>query len=150
MAPSSSLAVRIDVAYETAAAIIRKPTPYVYGGGHPGFGPSLGDLKRNPRRLLGYDCSGFVSAVLKAGGLLRRPSTEVAFNVAEFEVWGVQGEGELTVWVRNDPRVQEHCFLEFQGFPSRYCEASHAGTDCRWLPNETFAGFKPRTIPADW
>ena len=36
--------------------------PYVYGGGHSGWGPQAG-----------YDCSGFVSAVLHAGGYLSDP-----------------------------------------------------------------------------
>ena len=36
--------------------------PYVYGGGHGGWGPQAG-----------YDCSGFVSAVLHAGGYLSQP-----------------------------------------------------------------------------
>ena len=36
--------------------------PYVYGGGHSGWGPQSG-----------YDCSGFVSAVLHAGGYLSQP-----------------------------------------------------------------------------
>jgi cell wall-associated NlpC family hydrolase len=35
---------------------------YVYGGGHSGWGPQSG-----------YDCSGFVSAVLHAGGYLSQP-----------------------------------------------------------------------------
>jgi cell wall-associated NlpC family hydrolase len=36
--------------------------PYVFGGGHAGWGPSAG-----------YDCSGFVSNVLHAGGYLSAP-----------------------------------------------------------------------------
>jgi cell wall-associated NlpC family hydrolase len=36
--------------------------PYILGGGHAGWGPSSG-----------YDCSGFVSAVLHAGGFLSEP-----------------------------------------------------------------------------
>lgn len=40
-------------------------TPYVYGGGHPAFGPTGG----------GVDCSGFVSAVLHAAGYLSSPQT---------------------------------------------------------------------------
>ena len=36
--------------------------PYVVGGGHAGFGSSSG-----------YDGSGFVSAVLHAGGFLSQP-----------------------------------------------------------------------------
>jgi cell wall-associated NlpC family hydrolase len=36
--------------------------PYIWGGGHGGWGPQPG-----------YDCSGFVSAVLHAGGYLSQP-----------------------------------------------------------------------------
>jgi cell wall-associated NlpC family hydrolase len=38
--------------------------PYVWGGGHSGWG-----------RQLGYDCSGFVSAVLHAAGYLSSPQS---------------------------------------------------------------------------
>lgn len=38
--------------------------PYVWGGGHSNFAPQPG-----------YDCSGFVSAVLHAGGYLNAPQT---------------------------------------------------------------------------
>ena len=38
--------------------------PYVWGGGHEGWGPQAG-----------YDCSGFVSKVLHAGGFLSEPVT---------------------------------------------------------------------------
>ena len=43
-----------------ANALIGKP--YVWGGGHSDWGPQSG-----------YDCSGFVSAVLHAGGYLSSP-----------------------------------------------------------------------------
>jgi hypothetical protein len=145
MAPNDSLAVRIDRCYVEAGAIIARHIPYVFGGGHPGFGPS-GDPA-------GYDCSGFASAVLKAGGLLANPPAKVALDVADFEKWGVAGRGELTLWVRNDS-VQQHCFLDFYGFAReyehRYCEASHPGTYVRWLKLETFSDFLPRTIPRNW
>ncbi len=44
------------------AARLLNGLPYVYGGGHAGWGPSIG-----------YDCSGFVSAVLHAAGYLAAP-----------------------------------------------------------------------------
>ena len=37
--------------------------PYVWGGGHGNWAPQTG-----------YDCSGFVSAVLHAGGYLSAPA----------------------------------------------------------------------------
>ena len=42
--------------------------PYVWGGGHAGF-------VSNETSLSGFDCSGFVSAVLHAGGYLSAPQT---------------------------------------------------------------------------
>jgi hypothetical protein len=148
MAPNDSLAVRIDKCFEAAGAIIKQHLPYVYGGGHgsPPFTPSGSPVK-------GLDCSGFASMVLKAGGLLASPPALAALDVADFERWGVPGRGELTLWVRNDS-VQQHCFLDFYGFGGehqhKYCEASHPGTYVRWLEDESFGGFSPRTTPADW
>jgi cell wall-associated NlpC family hydrolase len=47
-----------------AAAELLNGTPYVWGGGHSGWDASTG-----------YDCSGFVSAVLHAAGYLDQPAT---------------------------------------------------------------------------
>jgi cell wall-associated NlpC family hydrolase len=67
-----------------ANQIARKP--YVWGGGHQSATPSLVD---------GYDCSGAVSYVLHAGGLLDH--TMVARG---FESWGAPvGVGEDGGWV---------------------------------------------------
>lgn len=51
---------RIQAMTQEANALLGEP--YVYGGGHDGWGPQSG-----------YDCSGFVSAVLHAGGYLSTP-----------------------------------------------------------------------------
>jgi cell wall-associated NlpC family hydrolase len=51
---------KIESMIAKADALLGKP--YVYGGGHAGWEPSSG-----------YDCSGFVSAVLHAGGYLSAP-----------------------------------------------------------------------------
>lgn len=153
MAPSDSLAVRINRCYEEAGAIIKRHVAYAYGGGHgsPPFTPSPGQPPNE--HVIGLDCSGFVSIVLKAGGLLANPPAQAALDVADFEKWGVSGRGELTLWVRND-KVQQHCFLDFYGFAReyehRYCEASHPGTYVRWLKLETFLEFEPRTLPRGW
>jgi cell wall-associated NlpC family hydrolase len=50
----------VQAMVSTANSLVGKP--YVWGGGHSGWGPSAG-----------YDCSGFVSAVLHAGGYLSSP-----------------------------------------------------------------------------
>src|SRR5512142_3342091 len=52
---------RVQAMVNTANSLVGKP--YVWGGGHGGWGPQSG-----------YDCSGFVSAVLHAGGYLSSPA----------------------------------------------------------------------------
>jgi hypothetical protein len=55
--------------------------PYAWGGGHSGFG------------IQPVDCSGAVSDVLHAAGLLNAPLTS-----GGLESWGKPGRGPLTVW----------------------------------------------------
>ena len=57
---------RIQSMVAMANSLLGKP--YVWGGGHAGFVP-------NETSLSGFDCSGFVSAVLHAGGYLSAPQT---------------------------------------------------------------------------
>jgi cell wall-associated NlpC family hydrolase len=52
--------VQVSAMINEADSLLGKP--YVYGGGHGSWAPSSG-----------YDCSGFVSAVLHAGGYLSQP-----------------------------------------------------------------------------
>jgi cell wall-associated NlpC family hydrolase len=52
---------RVQAMIAKANSLVGKP--YVWGGGHGGWGPQSG-----------YDCSGFVSAVLHAGGYLSSPA----------------------------------------------------------------------------
>jgi len=51
---------KVDAMVRFADSVLGKP--YIWGGGHGGWGPQPG-----------YDCSGFVSAVLHAGGYLSQP-----------------------------------------------------------------------------
>ena len=53
--------------------------PYIYGGGHASF------------QAAGYDCSGSVSYVLAAAGLLSTPMVS-----GQFMSWGLPGPGK---WV---------------------------------------------------
>jgi cell wall-associated NlpC family hydrolase len=53
---------RLSSMVKAADSLVGKP--YVWGGGHAGF-----------TNQAGYDCSGFVSAVLHAGGFLNTPQT---------------------------------------------------------------------------
>ena len=72
---------------------IRKK-PYIWGGGHAAFKAS------------GYDCSGSVSYVLHAAGLLKRPD-----DSSDFEGWGQRGTGEwITVYTNAG-----HAFIEIAG-----------------------------------
>jgi cell wall-associated NlpC family hydrolase len=76
--------------------------PYVYGGGHSGWGPQSG-----------YDCSGFVSAVLHAGGYLSQPVDTTALpSQAGME----SGPGQyVTVYDRAQPGQSGHVIIEING-----------------------------------
>ena len=76
--------------------------PYVYGGGHSGWGPQAG-----------YDCSGFVSAVLHAGGYLSQPVDTTALP----QQAGMEpGPGQyVTVYDRALPGQSGHVIIEING-----------------------------------
>jgi hypothetical protein len=68
--------------------------PYIWGGGHAAFIAS------------GYDCSGSVSFVLHAAGLLRSP-----FDSSDFMSWGISGLGRwITVYTNPG-----HAFVQIAG-----------------------------------
>jgi hypothetical protein len=68
--------------------------PYIYGGGHGSF------------IAAGYDCSGSVSFVLHAAGLVSTP-----LDSSDFMSWGDSGLGEwITVYTN-----PSHAFLEIAG-----------------------------------
>ena len=76
--------------------------PYIVGGGHGGWGPQSG-----------YDCSGFVSAVLHAGGFLTQPVDTTALpNQPGME----PGPGQyVTVYDRALPGQSGHVIIEING-----------------------------------
>jgi cell wall-associated NlpC family hydrolase len=76
--------------------------PYVIGGGHGGWGPQSG-----------YDCSGFVSAVLHAGGYLSQPVDTTALP----QQAGMEpGPGQyVTVYDRALPGQSGHVIIEING-----------------------------------
>lgn len=125
----------IDRAYAKAEAIHSKRYPYVWGGGHgPGFGPTGGPPK-------GYDCSGAVSAVLHAGGMLDTPEATPGLSK-----WGKAGKGKhMTVWVKahDDANGQAHTFIEFH-MPKKKLE--HWGTG-DWGKGWSGAGFNKHLHP---
>jgi hypothetical protein len=94
----------VDAVYARAVQINSKHYPYVFGGGHASdFSPNGG----------GYDCSGYVSACLNAGGMLKTPEATPGLIS-----WGQPGPGRLmTVWVNPNPGASGHAFIEFK-FPA--------------------------------
>jgi hypothetical protein len=91
--------------------------PYIWGGGHAAFAAR------------GYDCSGSVSFVLHAAGLLKTP-----FDSSDFMHWGQHGVGRwITVYTNPG-----HAFIEVAGV--RFDTSGEAdphpakGSGPRWRP----------------
>jgi hypothetical protein len=91
--------------------------PYIFGGGHGSFKDS------------GYDCSGAVSYVLHAAGLL-----DVPMDSSEFMGWGNSGLGRwITVYTNPG-----HAFIQIAGI--RFDTSAEAdpnpppGSGPRWRP----------------
>lgn len=101
--------------------------PYQWGGGHAGY-PRNGP----------FDCSGAVSYVLHAAGLLKGPPLTSGLFAT---TWGTRGEGNhLTVWANAG-----HVFLEVNG---RIWQTSHSnpGGGPGWTDQRSKVGFVPRHI----
>ena len=112
-----------------AANRIRKK-PYVYGGGHRSF------------KSRGYDCSGAVSYVLHAAGVLKRPMPS-----GPMARWGVRGRGDwITVYANRG-----HAFVVVAGLrfdTSSAGDPRDQGTGPRWRVNgRSGKGYKKRTHP---
>jgi cell wall-associated NlpC family hydrolase len=107
-------------AIRAANSLRRKP--YVWGGGHASF------------RARGYDCSGSVSYVLHAAGLLDWP--EVSGALAR---WGVKGEGKwITVYANRG-----HAFMVIAGL--RFDTSGAGPSGPRWRPEPRWTrGFHVR------
>jgi len=91
---------RVQAMANEADSLVGKP--YVYGGGHSGWGPQTG-----------YDCSGFVSAVLHAGGYLTSPVDTTALPS---QPGMVSGPGQyVTVYDRALPGQSGHMIIEING-----------------------------------
>jgi cell wall-associated NlpC family hydrolase len=91
---------RVQAMVSEADSLLGKP--YVYGGGHSGWGPQQG-----------YDCSGFVSAVLHAGGYLSSPVDTTALpSQAGME----SGPGQyVTIYDRAQPGQSGHVIIQIDG-----------------------------------
>ena len=91
---------RVSAMVNEANSLVGKP--YVYGGGHSGWGPQTG-----------YDCSGFVSAVLHAGGYLTSPVDTTALPS---QPGMVSGPGQyVTVYDRALPGQNGHVIIQING-----------------------------------
>jgi cell wall-associated NlpC family hydrolase len=99
-AATSTSDPRIQSMLQEANSLLGKP--YVWGGGHDNFGPQSG-----------YDCSGFVSAVLHAGGYLSSPQdTETLPTAAGIE----SGPGQyVTIYDRTTPGQEGHVIMSIDG-----------------------------------
>ena len=107
------------------------PRPYLWGGGHRKF------------KSKGYDCSGAVSYVLHAAGLLRRPL--VSGPLASR--WGVPGTGAwITVYAN-----RSHTYIVVAGLrydTSAVGESFSQGSGPRWRSTQgASTGYAARYYP---
>ena len=116
--PGAPQAVQEMIAAGNAIATL----PYIWGGGHASF------------QALGYDCSGSVSFVLNAAGLLSSPEVS-----GWFESYGDPGPGQWVTIYAN----AGHVWMEIAGW--RFDTVALAETGTRWARGGgEFAGFVVR------
>ena len=102
--------------------------PYIYGGGHGTW------------KDAGYDCSGSVSYVLHAAGLLK-----TADDSSQFETWGQSGVGQwITVYTNPG-----HAFIQIAGIrldtSAEQDPNAPSGSGPRWRPLMTnTSGYQAR------
>ena len=113
-----------------AAANAIHTLPYVWGGGHRTFFDS------------GYDCSGAVSYVLHAAGLLRSPMAS-----GPLMTWGAPGTGSwITVYAN-----QSHAWMTVAGLrfdTSAVGESLNQGSGPRWRASmRSGTGYAVRYFP---
>src|SRR5215208_4388683 len=124
---SSGLAVAPVSAPDEVKAIVEAGNaiatkPYKYAGGHARWNDS------------GYDCSGSVSYVLHAAGLLSR-----ALDSTQFMSWGERGRGAW-VTIRTNP---SHAYMIVAGL--RFDTGARRETGNRWSEQMRSAnGFRAR------
>lgn len=105
--------------------------PYIWGGGHRSF------------KSKGYDCSGAVSYVLHAAGLLRRPLVSGALGTR----WGAPGTGQW-ITVYGSP---SHAYMVVAGLrfdTSQAGDSLSQGSGPRWRATlRTAGGYSSRFSP---
>lgn len=132
---SGGVPASVARAYARAETIHGFRDGYVRGGGHGGFG-------NGP-----YDCSGGVSDVLHAGGMLSAP-----LATGGLLGWGEAGQGRyMTVWVKDTPGSPfsgSHTFIEFAVGRQRWFEAGGtSGALTGWRSSKSTAGYTARRWP---
>jgi hypothetical protein len=101
--------------------------PYRYGGGHRSFFDK------------GYDCSGTISYVLGAAGLVRSP-----MNSSEFRSFGTRGEGKwITVYARRG-----HTYAVIAGLRLDTTDWNDTRPNRHWAPRWRLSYRKPRGYEA--
>jgi peptidoglycan hydrolase-like protein with peptidoglycan-binding domain len=118
--PASGAAAKVS---EMVAAADQIATlPYIYGGGHASF------------TAPGYDCSGSVSYVLHAAGLLSSPE-----DSSQLESYGAPGPGRYVTIYATDG----HAWMTIDG--RRFDTVALAETGTRWASGGgEFAGYVER------
>jgi hypothetical protein len=104
--------------------------PYIWGGGHRRF------------KSRGYDCSGAVSYVLHAAGLLRSP-----LSSGPLMTWGAPGLGSwITVYANSSHAWMTVAGLRFD--TSAVGESLNQGSGPRWRSSmRTGGGYAARYFP---
>ena len=116
--PGAPAAVAQMIAAGNAIATL----PYIWGGGHASF------------QAIGYDCSGSVSYVLAAAGLLSAPEVS-----GDFESYGDPGPGQWVTIYANPT----HVWMTIAGWRFDTVALAEGGT--RWSQGGgEFAGFVVR------
>ncbi len=105
--------------------------PYIWGGGHRSF------------KSTGYDCSGAVSYVLHAAGLLRAPMVSGALPTR----WGAPGYGSwITVYGNSSHVYMVVAGLRFD--TSSGGDSLNQGSGPRWrTTNRAATGYAIRYYP---
>ena len=124
IAPNGSIGEMIQAMIDAANRIDRARYPYRWGGGH------------NSRFTGPYDCSGAVSAVLHAAGLLRSPLVSGGFMR-----WGARGPGLVTIYAN-----ASHVYMSIKG---RFfgTSRSNPGGGAGWFRGAPRPGFVVVHVP---